>query len=102
MNSIHDAAYRLEMALDPDRRGGWTRLIDDEDGASEVDDLRTIIDAARKYADLLPKLREVEATLTRIEHALPEWVGPVPNEYDGEAEHVIYDINKAIEEKNAD
>lgn len=49
MSDITDAADRLEVALDPAKRGGWTRLMDGEDGTSELDDLRTVLSAVRSH-----------------------------------------------------
>ena len=42
-----EAAERLEAALDPDKRGGWTRLVHDGETGDEIADLRTVIAAVR-------------------------------------------------------
>lgn len=50
MSDATEAADRLEAALDPDKRGGWTRLmVGDPDlgDANEIEDLHTVLAAVR-------------------------------------------------------
>ena len=70
------AADRLEAALDPDKRGGWTRLMDDDDGHSEIDDLRLVIAAVRsrdaEVAALRERVAELGAVIDAIDAIEPE------------------------------
>jgi len=62
MSDLDEAADRLEAALDPDKRGGWTRLMDAGHGEpSEVEDLRTVIAGARETERLRTELAEAQA-----------------------------------------
>lgn len=49
-DEVEQAADRLDAALDPEKRGGWSRLIGDE-----VDDLRTVLRAARRSEPVTPE-----------------------------------------------
>lgn len=59
---MSEAADRLELALDPDKRDGWTRLMDaDDTEVSEVADLRTVITEAREADKLRKQLVEIRS-----------------------------------------
>lgn len=66
MSDITDAADRLEAALDPDKRDGWTRLQDGDDGASEIDDLRTVLRAAREVQAVRVIIEEMQTRHQRL------------------------------------
>jgi hypothetical protein len=62
MSDLNEAADRLEAALDPDKRGGWTRLMGAGHGEpSEVEDLRTVIASAHEVERLRTELAEARA-----------------------------------------
>lgn len=51
MSDVTDAADRLEAALDPAKRDGWTRLTHDGDNGDEIADLRTVLAAVRSASN---------------------------------------------------
>jgi hypothetical protein len=62
MSDLNEAADRLKAALDPDKRGGWTRLMGAGHGEpSEVEDLRTVIASAHEVERLRTELAEARA-----------------------------------------
>lgn len=60
------ATDRLERALDPAKRDGWTRLGDD----GEIDDLRSVLNDAREVESLRAQLAEREAVIEQARETL--------------------------------